>query len=244
MRSEIMLLSALMIASAVFAEGNGEKRSLSPIPEEDAIKLVKADLGEEVMIAWAKSLKPYARLSREEIIRLKKHGVAESVIAVLIRRGGRPSATKRKKAQVREQEGYQIPSAAPSNSDKQQVEILDKDKSANPYCRQEAVQYKYIALSNLDYSRARYHRPNSYSRSYFPFLSYGHNYYPRRYHGGLHHYRHYGHHSNSHHNLRRFGGHHRFRGHHFGRHRSIHFGRNRGHFGGHRGFGSGHRGRR
>ena len=72
-----------MLASAAAAEGD-----LPKAPVDDAIKLVKADLGKEVLLAWVDALPAYDKVESDEIVELKEAGVPESVIAAMIRKGG------------------------------------------------------------------------------------------------------------------------------------------------------------
>ncbi|MBI3828565.1 MAG: hypothetical protein HY291_03560, partial [Planctomycetes bacterium] len=96
MRKMAMLLVAGLLAttSMSWAEDKAEsaEKALPAAPIDEAMKLAKSGVGEEVQIAWAETRDPYAAIDADTILKLKAGGVGEKVIAAMVRHGGQQQA--------------------------------------------------------------------------------------------------------------------------------------------------------
>ncbi|MCW8131050.1 MAG: hypothetical protein KIS92_11935 [Planctomycetota bacterium] len=157
----ILILAGLLAsASMLWAE---DAKPLPPAPVEDAIKLAKSGVGEDVQIAWAESREAFASVDADTILTLKNGGVGEKVIAALVRRGG-SRAAESSVPYVRVVQRYETPSTGSAGSQAVQT-------ARRAYTTDEAVQYTYAQPERVVYSYPSY----SYSSSYYPYYS---SYYP------------------------------------------------------------------
>lgn len=165
----LMLAGLLASASFLWAEDGAGKLPAAPV--EDAIKLAKSGVGEDVQIAWAESREAFASVDADTILALKNGGVGEKVIAALVRRGGSRAAEDRT-PYVRVVQRYETPSTGSSNGDAVQT-------ARRAYTTEEAVQYTYAQPERVVYaspSYTYYSSYNPYYSSYYPYY-YG-GYYP------------------------------------------------------------------
>ena len=175
-----MRMLRLLVLNTVCGFGSGAlgaaeaEKPLPPVPLEDAVKLVKAGLSEEVLVAWAESLKPYAQVDAETIIKLKQQKVSENVIALLVRRGGTRAG------EVREIGRYEVPSSSQSGAAREYLSKTDyvQAEARAAYTRDEAVRYTYVQPVRTIYVSSNYRYPAStyYSGGYYPYSYSG--YYP------------------------------------------------------------------
>lgn len=143
----------IFCAHAWAAEGD---RTLQAVPADEAARLVKAGLGESVLLAWVAALEPYAAVSADAMIKLKEAKVPEKVIEALVRRGG---STLRATTEDTVGDRDEIPTARSAR----------EAETRREYTRDDAVRYTYV-----DRARTRYMDTSVYysSYSYWPY-SYG-----------------------------------------------------------------------
>ncbi|MCK6472185.1 MAG: hypothetical protein L6R28_10605 [Planctomycetes bacterium] len=197
----VLILAAL--ASPVFAaEG-----TLPAFPKEDLLKLVQANLGKDVMVAWVESLDSYAKLDANTLIELKNAKVPDEVLAAAVRHGGAKTAeyvVQPASNEVRELGRYDVPGLS-SNSASKHIDDTDYERAKKAYDEDEAVRYTYRPVTTVydssyvvpsTYVYADYGWPSYYSSwNYWPYYSnygyynycrprysshhYSHHYYPR-----------------------------------------------------------------
>lgn len=195
----LMFAAGLLAASTGWAEDQGEPavKALPAAPVEEAIKLAKSGVGEEVQIAWAETRDPYAAIDADTILKLKAGGVGEKVIAALVRHGGQ--------AQAAETRYVRVIRRYDTSSERPMAETVREAR--REYTTEDAVRYTYTQPSTVVYSDSyaypsyayygypSYYSPYSYysypyySRYCYPSFSFrfgGGHYHGGHYHGGYH----------------------------------------------------------
>lgn len=188
----IVLALGLIGATAWAAEGD-----LPAAPVEDAVKLTKSGLGDEVLLAWVQAHRAYSALSAAQIVGLKEAGVSEPVIAAMIQRGGTRAAMQK----VAE---YEVPVTTSTRSASNVISQADYERAKQEYRTTEAATYTYAQPAGSTYETVRYSYPSTsyisvglgyssypyYYGGYYPrYYGYSSCYYPRYYSSG---YRYYG----------------------------------------------------
>lgn len=193
----LILVLAVLAAPAPAAEG-----SLPAFPKDDLLKLVQADLGKDVLVAWVESLDAYAKLDANTLIELKNAKVPDDVLAAAVRRGGTKAAeyvVQPASSEVRELARYDVPGLSSGNASKH-LDQADYERAKKAYDDDEAVRYTYRPATTVydssyvvptNYVYADYSWPSYYSSwNYWPYYSsygYYNSCYPRYY---SHHYSH------------------------------------------------------
>ncbi|MCZ7645811.1 MAG: hypothetical protein M5U26_11085 [Planctomycetota bacterium] len=152
-------------------------------PVEDAVKLTKAGLGDEVLLAWIGAHKAYARVGTDQIVALKEAQVSEKVIAALVRRGGQAaSGTVEKVAE------YDLPATTSTRQASRYVSESDYERAKTEYTSDEASRYQYNQpAGSVYYASDSYYAPSSYisvGYSSYPYSWYYPRYYGNYYYGG------------------------------------------------------------
>ncbi len=211
MRSLVLALS--LVSVGVFAA-----EGFPSAPVDDAVKLTKSGLGDEVLIAWVNAQRPFGVLSAAQIVGLKEAGVSEPVIAAMVQKGGAQAAVQR----VAE---YEVPVTTSTRSAGNVISQADYDRAKQEYRETAAATYTYAQPAGSTYETVRYSYPSTsyisvglgyssypyYYGGYYPrYSSYSSCYYPRYYSSG---YRYYG--GSGYYGRSYYGGHH----HHHHRHR-------------------------
>jgi len=156
--------------TTVFILGAGawaaeDDQALRTVPVDEAARLVQAGLGEDVLLAWAAALEPYASVSADTIIKLKDAKVPEKVIAALVRRGG---AAQRAAADDVLISRYEVPAARTSR----------QAETRREYTRDDAVRYTYAEPTRAYYADTPVYYSSYGYRPYY-YSSYGYPSYYR-----------------------------------------------------------------
>lgn len=174
-------LPLLMLALAVpLAQAEEQAAAAAPLPAaplEDAIKLAKSGVSEEVQVAWAETREAFAPVSADGILKLKEAGISEKVIAAFVRQGGARSAGEQA-PYVRVVQRYDTGTGTRTVAQAVQ-------QARQQYTREDAVQYTYAQPERVVYVDRSYSYPSTYYYgSYYSYPYHGW-YYPRTYwHGG------------------------------------------------------------
>lgn len=228
MKATKLLIPSILLAFATTfaAEGN-----LPTPPIDDAVKLVKAGLGSDVLLAWVEAHPAYASVNADQIVALKKAEVPEKVIAALVRKGGEQKEVEEEVTVIRK---YDVPKTDAPRSESRRESEQKTEEAKKEYSEEDAVRYVYrqptrtvyiqdspslTYASYWPYTYTSYPYYYSYPRYSFNIGYYGGSCsYPKYYYGHRHHYKYncYPHRYHSHHYR---GGHHYYRGHHHRGHR-------------------------
>lgn len=92
MRHFLAVLLLVLAVTACGGDARGTLKNGRPISErhkalliEELVTLARSDMSEGVQVEWARRISAPVALTVEEIIRLKKAGVGERVIRILIK---------------------------------------------------------------------------------------------------------------------------------------------------------------
>lgn len=178
------LISCLvLVVAALAAPASAAEGPLPLFPKDDLLKLVQADLGKDVMVAWVESLDTYAKLDANTLIELKNAKVPDEVLAAAVRRGGAKAAeyvVQPASNEVRELARYDVPGLSSSGASKH-IDQADYERARKAYDEDEAVRYTYRPATTVydssyvvpsTYAYADYSWPSYYSSwNYWPYYS-------------------------------------------------------------------------
>lgn len=166
------LLVLVLTVPLAQAEEQAAAAPLPAAPLEDAIKLAKSGVGEDVQVAWAESRETFAPVSADGILKLKEAGVSEKVIAAFVRRGGAKTAEVQI-PYVRVIQRYDTGTGTRTVAQAVQ-------QARQEYTREEAVQYTYAQPDRVVYVDRSYSYPSTYYYgSTYRYPYYSGYYYPR-----------------------------------------------------------------